>query len=88
MILTLKDGHFTLITPNLSDPRNSFPWGEYPIDDLVASIRNYNNEFGVNSVCLQEYPIGPYIQKTEEEENTEIEIVRAEPSFSNLFGFL
>ena len=82
VILTLKDGHFTLITPNLCDHRNSSPWGLYPIDDLVSSIRNYNNEFGVNSVCLQEYPIGPYLQKEKPE------IVRAEPSFSNLFGLL
>ena len=40
--MTLKDGHFTLLNPAYNDERNSKPWSDYPVDDLMAAIEEYN----------------------------------------------
>ena len=42
VIMTLKDGHFTLLNPAYGDERNSKPWSDYPVDDLMAAIEEYN----------------------------------------------
>ena len=42
VIMTLKNGHFTLLNPAYGDERNSNPWSACPIDDLMAAIEAYN----------------------------------------------
>ena len=61
VILTLKDGHFTLLKPMYGDPRNSKPWSEHPVDDLMTAIEEYNTEYKSQSVCLQPYVIGEHL---------------------------
>ena len=68
--MTLKDGHFTLLIPDPHETRNSFPWGPYPITDLVLSIEQYNKEYESSKICLQQLPIGKYLQGTEEATET------------------
>ena len=63
VIMTLKDGHFTLLQPCYGDTRNSKPWSDYPIDDLVHAIEDYNTEFATQPICLQQYQIGPHLHQ-------------------------
>jgi hypothetical protein len=59
VFLILKDDHFTLIEP---DRENETQWGKYPISDLVNAINEFNTDRDMyDRVCLQEYPIGPYL---------------------------
>lgn len=62
--MTLKDGHFTLLVPDLHETKNSFPWGPYPITDLVLSIEEYNKQYESSKICLQQLPIGKYLQSS------------------------
>lgn len=70
VIMTLKDGHFTLLVPDPHETKNSFPWGPYPITDLVLSIEEYNKEFESSRICLQQLPIGKYLQRADEASET------------------
>ena len=68
--MTLKDGHFTLLVPDPHETKNSFPWGPYPITDLVLSIEEYNKEYESSKICLQQLPIGKYLQRSEDTSET------------------
>ena len=69
--MTLKDGHFTLLVPDPHETKNSFPWGPYPITDLVLSIEEYNKQYESSSrICLQQLPIGKYLQRSEDASET------------------